>query len=85
MRGSTPSKITVGKSDSLRHGGQQEAHGPRLLRQLAHHVIPVDIVHPCGGVSFQIVVQEGLEGAHGQLGGGVGDGVVLLMALRTLR
>ena len=32
-------------------------------------------------MSFQIVVQEGLEGAHGQLGGGVGDGVVLLMAL----
>lgn len=73
FRGSAPSKITVGKSWSFPMAGEEEADAVRLLHQLLHHVLAVDVVN-FASMGLQILVQEGLEGSYLQLSGGMGDG-----------
>ena len=55
------------------HAGEEEADAVRLLHQLLHHVLAVDVVN-FASMGLQILVQEGLEGSYLQLSGGMGDG-----------
>ena len=63
----------------LGHGRQQEADAVGLADQALHHVLAVDIVD-LAAVFFQVLVQEGLQGADFQLGSGVGNGDHALLA-----
>ena len=62
-----------GEQLCLAHGGQEEGDVARPGGQLPGHVGAVDVVDTAA-VLLHIAVQEALEGAHGQLVGGVGDG-----------
>lgn len=61
------------KQVALIHRWQVEGDIPGRLSELEDHLIPMHIVDPVSASSCHIFVQEGLQRAHRQVGGWVGD------------
>ena len=65
--------MTVLNRSRLIHAGHVESGIARLRAQLADHILPVDVIDLLRAARLEERVQEGLQRADRQVGGGLVD------------